>query len=128
MAFKTARGMVSLCSLAGAGRPSAPCQPSQYMRLRTVVYRLELSVQTVGQAFGFLGVREAYTPRCDQGRRRSGTTLHAFRHLPQTLVLGIPVSHPTGHSPLVQMVGQRPVQVVDLISQSEVPSDLPLPA
>jgi hypothetical protein len=73
-------------------------------------------------------LRERFPPG-DQGRDGVGTLYHPLGHLLQRLVFGIEgfeCCTPLVGPPLVETAGHRPLQAVDLSSQSGVPGDLPL--
>ena len=94
-------------------------------RDRRIGHRLKLNLKTVGKGFGFLRVRKRLPPGVTRGRR-SRNSRHPFGHPSQRLVFGlegfecrtplvVPPLEPTGH---------RPLQAVDLCSQSGDPGDL----
>jgi len=60
--------------------------------------------------------------------RSSRNSHHTFGHPPQGMVFGIECRTPLVVSPLVEQVGHRPLQVVQLGFQSGVPVDLPPPS
>jgi len=105
----------------GRSTLATPCWPSQRFPAPTIRLPTETELQTVGQGFCFLGVWESDSRQGDQ-RIWSGKFYHLLNHLPQRLIVGTKIFLSTAQlflPSLVQVVGHRTIEAVNLRFQSE---------